>query len=287
MHSSNILIGFINHLRRLPSPTQPTARRAKTHMSHAALALILERGRPVSRRVLATSSPLYQPMESAEQLGYEVHVYARVPDTGDGADRQRAEREGTKFYNARRGGMAAPGHARRLSAGTGAGTGTGTGTGTTTTSTESDPGMAGLPSSAPPSRPKGHSRSSSATTGQSSAGVGASGNGPGRIKYREQGVDELLQLKLHQTLAAVDTAPPGSTIVLATGDGNVGQFNEEGFLGCVRTALKKGWRVELYAWAVGLSKAWEREFSGADAPWSGRFKIIGMDMFGEDLLEAP
>ena len=53
----------------------------------------------------------------------------------------------------------------------------------------------------------------------------------GRIKYREQGVDELLQLKLHQALAATDEVPEGSTIVLATGDGNMGQFNEEGFLG--------------------------------------------------------
>jgi hypothetical protein len=53
----------------------------------------------------------------------------------------------------------------------------------------------------------------------------------GKIKYREQGVDELLQLKLHQALAATDDVPEGSTIVLATGDGNMGQFNEEGFLG--------------------------------------------------------
>jgi len=52
-----------------------------------------------------------------------------------------------------------------------------------------------------------------------------------KIKYREQGVDELLQLKLHQAIADVDVVPLGSTIVLATGDGNVGQFNEDGFLG--------------------------------------------------------
>jgi hypothetical protein len=76
---------------------------------------------------------------------------------------------------------------------------------------------------------------------------------PAKIKYREQGVDELLQLKLHQALAATDDVPEGSTIVLATGDGNIGQFNEDGFLGPVRTALRRGWRVELYAWEDGLS----------------------------------
>ena len=58
-----------------------------------------------------------------------------------------------------------------------------------------------------------------------------SGGTPHRIRFREQGVDELLQLKLHQALAAEDDVPEGATIVLATGDGNVGQFNEEGFLG--------------------------------------------------------
>ena len=48
-------------------------------------------------------------------------------------------------------------------------------------------------------------------------------------------MDELLQLKLHQAIAASDSVPDGSTIVLATGDGNIGQFNEEGFLGMCRT----------------------------------------------------
>ena len=29
-----------------------------------------------------TSSPLYQPMDTMERLGYEVRVYMRVPDLG-------------------------------------------------------------------------------------------------------------------------------------------------------------------------------------------------------------
>ena len=52
-----------------------------------------------------------------------------------------------------------------------------------------------------------------------------------RVRYREQGVDELLQLKLHQAIAATDVVPDGATIVLATGDGNVGEFSDDGFLG--------------------------------------------------------
>ncbi|KAJ7469413.1 hypothetical protein B0H11DRAFT_2283858 [Mycena galericulata] len=66
---------------------------------------------------------------------------------------------------------------------------------------------------------------------------------PPKIKYREQGVDELLQFKLHQALAALDGPPPPNATI-------------DGFLRPVRTALKKGWRVELYAWEEGLSRAW-------------------------------
>lgn len=52
-----------------------------------------------------------------------------------------------------------------------------------------------------------------------------------RIKYREQGVDEVLQLKLFTVIATTDIVPKGATIILATGDGNIGQFNEDGYLG--------------------------------------------------------
>ncbi|KAI0300544.1 hypothetical protein B0F90DRAFT_421239 [Multifurca ochricompacta] len=86
---SNILIGFLTYLRRHPHHLLSTKIR---WMSHAALALILERGRSVTRRVLTASSPLYQPVDTAAQLGYEVHVYARVPDTGDGTDRISSQR---------------------------------------------------------------------------------------------------------------------------------------------------------------------------------------------------
>ncbi|THH14771.1 hypothetical protein EW146_g5600 [Bondarzewia mesenterica] len=240
---SNISIGFLTYLRTHPHHLTTTKPK---HISHAALALILERGRSITRRALAASSPLYQPMDSAEQLGYDVRVYARVPDTGDGTDRTR-HAEGWKGKGRSGQQIFTKGHAHRVSSGG--------------TSTESEPGSHNSP------RP-----------------------GQPRIRYREQGVDELLQLKLHQAIADVDVPPKGSTIVLATGDGNVGQFNEEGFLGCVRTALKKGWRVELYAWEGGLSRAWLREFgdgsSGGNDLWAGKFRIVPMDAFGADLLEV-
>ncbi|GBE84265.1 hypothetical protein BKA93DRAFT_802307 [Sparassis latifolia] len=269
---SNILIGFVTYLKRhLHHLIRKAGKHA--HMSHAALALILERGRPITRRVLVASSPLYQPMESAVQLGYEVRVYARVPDTGDGADRQPREPERERELQNPNGDNVHPpfkGRGRKPA----------------------------IPYNHSRGQPNGHSHKSSiggggtSTESEPGAGTGtgatssSSGNGNGnnaRVRYREQGVDELLQLKLHQAIAAADAVPPGATIVLATGDGNVGQFNEEGFLGCVRTALKKGWRVELYAWEGGLSKAWMREFG--EGPYAGRFGIHMLDRFAQDLLE--
>jgi hypothetical protein len=238
-------------------------------------------------------------MGHAEAIGYEVRVYARVPDTGDGADRQKQSRP----PHARRGSTAAqsgPDSQSTSDVATGNATGTtasGPNTPATTSSaaqaiptrkkhrhTQSYNGNSGgtssQPSSVPGSGPAGMIAGSPGTAGM----VATPG---GRIKYREQGVDELLQLKLHQALvAAEDPPPPGATIVLATGDGNVGQFNEEGFTGCVRTALRKGWNVELYAWEEGLSRGWKREFG---EPWGvdGRFKIVGLEKFAVDLVEAP
>lgn len=230
---SNILIGFLTYARRHASLSG-----RKRRLSHAALALLLERGRPITRRCLVTSSPLYQPTDTAEQLGYEVCIFVRVPDGGNGQYR-RPPSANTNAESWRKG------HARA--------------------SSDSDKGVGG-----------------SGGTGLAASGSGARN---GRVRYREQGVDELLQLKLHQAIADADVPRPGATIVLATGDGNVGQFSDQGFLGPVRIALKKGWRVELYAWEDGLSRAWKKEF-GEGTPWKDRFRIIKMEDFGEDLLEV-
>ncbi|KAI5119231.1 hypothetical protein M0805_002156 [Coniferiporia weirii] len=273
---SNILVGFLNHLRRYPIHG---ARRTPTHLSHAALALVLERGRPVSRRVLATSSPLYQPMEGAERLGYEVRVYARVPDLSDGIDRTKVKRNAAGNAN----GDSDPGPPLPIL----------------------NPGLShshgqSYGHSQAHARGQNHSRSTSLTMPTyAHASPGMSGSPSGRIRFREQGVDELLQLKLHQALADTDAPPPrGATIVLATGDGNAGQFNADGFRGAVRTALRKGWHVELYAWEYGLSKAWMKEFggggdsgsdlkgkAGAESLYGDRFRIIGLEKFAQDLLE--
>ena len=167
-------------------------------------------------------------------------------------------------------------------------------------------------------------------------GSGSGSGTPSRLKYREQGVDELLQLKLHQAMAeaeeeamraflsaegnlhkrtsvslaeaALHPAPPGGTIVLATGDGNPGDYppfsafagndaglsgadvRAAGFPGTVRAALRRGWTVELVAWAGGLSGAWramldeERQRSKASEV-EERFKIVELEPYAEWLWE--
>ncbi|KAG6376578.1 hypothetical protein JVT61DRAFT_1556 [Boletus reticuloceps] len=260
VYSSNILIGLLTHHKRHRSGSRRPKR-----LSHGALALLLERGRPITRRCLVTSSPLYQPMDSAIQLGYDVRVYARVPDNAGGPGRRQPH---------------PPDASTSLSA--------------NWRKSDSHSASTSLPSSSK-THARGHSTGNISTDSDRATGNGSrSGSvargvaGPlektTRTRYREQGVDELLQLKLHQAIAATDPPPPNATIVLATGDGNVGQFNEEGFLGPVRLALQRGWKIELYAWEEGLSRAWRRTFS--DGPWKERFRIIKMEDFADDLLEV-
>lgn len=87
----------------------------------------------------------------------------------------------------------------------------------------------------------------------------------GLRRYKEQGVDEILHLKVLQTLNQRPAVPAkgesgyvkgkkAGTLVLATGDARGGQFNQDGFVGGVREALKRGWHVELWSFRAGKSQ---------------------------------
>ena len=126
-----------------------------------------------------------------------------------------------------------------------------------------------------------------------------SGTPTSRPRFREEAVDELLQLKLLQVLvAATDRPSRGSTIVLATGDGASSQFNRDGFLGCVRQAVDRGWRVELVGWEEARSRAWadlayefqerRKASSGSGSSRSGPsggLYLISLEKWGFDLLD--
>lgn len=65
----------------------------------------------------------------------------------------------------------------------------------------------------------------------------------------EQAVDEMLHLKIANVL--LDFEPP-QTLILATGDGRLGQFRTSFPLQAER-ALKRGWYVEVWSWKDQVS----------------------------------
>jgi hypothetical protein len=101
----------------------------------------------------------------------------------------------------------------------------------------------------------------------------------GPMKNGEQGVDELLHLKILQS--AMDTPSP-ATMVLATGDAATAQYSD-GFKKNIERVLAHGWNIELYGWSRNISSAWrEPEFL---EQWGHQFKIIELDEFCEELFD--
>ncbi|KAG8158240.1 hypothetical protein KVR01_012001 [Diaporthe batatas] len=99
------------------------------------------------------------------------------------------------------------------------------------------------------------------------------------MKHREQGVDEILHLKMVQSI--LDAPRPG-TMVLATGDAAEAEFSD-GFLSNVERALERGWNVELVGWRRNISGAWRNQ--AFLARWAvGQFRLIELDDFAEELL---
>ncbi|CAP49295.1 uncharacterized protein PODANS_5_6210 [Podospora anserina S mat+] len=99
----------------------------------------------------------------------------------------------------------------------------------------------------------------------------------GPMKLGEQGVDEVLHLKLLQ----LDFDHKPGTICLGTGDAASAEYSD-GFLKNIERLLERGWRVELYGWAHNISFAWRDEF---ETKWADFFKIIELDEFCEELFD--
>ncbi|KAE9369422.1 hypothetical protein N431DRAFT_560249 [Stipitochalara longipes BDJ] len=216
---SNIVIGFYNQLRHNRN-INPAAYVRQPPISYHSLALILERGRRVARRVLVGSNPrlraserhLLNHVQEAQAWGYEVSMLERVEKLKRSTPRRKKHGSGNGYAT---------------------------------------------------------------TSGQSS---GSETPFAGVSVVAEQGVDEILQMKLLESL--VDTHDP-STIVLASGDAAEAEFSG-GFLKCVERALSNGWKVEVIAWGDGLSREY-RSRCFAER-WTGRFKVIELDDFCEEML---
>jgi hypothetical protein len=102
---------------------------------------------------------------------------------------------------------------------------------------------------------------------------------PGPEKWVEQAVDEILHLKILESL--IDAEKP-STIVLATGDAAEAEYSG-GFMKMVERALSKGWGIELVSFKLNTSGAYKRkEFR---ARWGSLFKWVQLDDYVEDLVD--
>ncbi|KAG0644927.1 hypothetical protein D0Z07_9374 [Hyphodiscus hymeniophilus] len=219
---SNIVIGFINQLKMARGMNvRSPAKGGK--ISWPALAMILERGRPVARRILVGShgSPLdsRQPkrpeyMTEAEICGYELNILDRVIKNKDVT---------------------------------------------------------------PYKKNRGNGNGYATTSGYSS---GSDGTYMTRKAVTEQGVDEILHMKLLESL--IDTASP-ATIVLASGDAAEAEYSG-GFMKNVERALRNGWRVELVAWSAGLSRDYQSP--AFLKRWEGQFFIILLDDFSEEMFAS-
>lgn len=104
-------------------------------------------------------------------------------------------------------------------------------------------------------------------------------NDANRARWVEQGVDEILHLKILESL--VDTDEP-TTVVLATGDAAEAEYSE-GFMKMVKRALKRGWTVELVSFSQTTSSEYRKE--KFREKWGDQFKMVELDEYMEELLD--
>ncbi|KAF9540835.1 hypothetical protein EC957_003698 [Mortierella hygrophila] len=178
---------------------------------------LLKRDRTAARQVLVGSSPLFQELDEAMEHQYETIILRRVK----------------KFVQGELGVVPIPVKQLRFPP----------------SHFNNNGGSTGLFDGAEPSLDKStppitvNVVTPPATT--TATGLGSSGGG----SQGEQGVDELLHLKMLETL--LDHEP--STIVLATGDGGDSEFGGGGFYAVIKRALNRGWHVEVVSWEDQLS----------------------------------
>lgn len=224
--ASNIMIGFKDILRRSGIPPYD--------LSFDSLALLMERRRPVAKRVSASSHREAAPLphvtklvDTSKAVGYENNVKEQVFIRREETDRK-------KFFKA----VDKVGWQKAMKQFPPNGSGSDSETGPATPSTPSAP------------------------------------------KWVEQGVDEILHLKMCQSI--IDTDVP-TTIVLATGDGAEAEHSD-GFLAHVERALKKGWKVELLSWRQQLNGGYKnKKFV---SKWARQFRVIELDDYLESLIDT-
>jgi len=243
--ASNIFIGFMDQLKRSRGIPQHT-HVPEANLSFDALALLMERRRPVAKRVLVGSTPNIPAFDKAKAVGYECSILEKVYKSRELTERQKFFKE-LEAGRIPRGTKAPPSNAVAL-----------VNNKTFSSSTTYTVGLS-----------NGYSSGSETTTAPQFAPA----------KMIEQGVDEILHLKILESI--VDSEAP-STIVLATGDAAAAEYSQ-GFMAMAERALKKGWTVELVSWSKNINTLYTRhQWTQA---WGDRFRIITLDDYAEELLD--
>ncbi|KAF2402382.1 hypothetical protein EJ06DRAFT_528492 [Trichodelitschia bisporula] len=261
---SNIWIGFMEHLKHLAYTRR--IRFPHKNLSFESLVFLLERGRPVGKRVLAGSAPFLPAFEVAEAIGYDTNIMEKVLKARDMNEKDRRllamrQRPVSSVEPAVAGGKHNGGSETLTVSGP-----------SHRYNTQGDTQPMAIPH----------------TPGRNGYGVGSSVNNglqsspPATLpKWVEQGVDELLHLKMLESVVDCEDSP--GTIVLATGDAARAEYSE-GFMKMVQRALRKGWKVELVAWARSISSEYRRQ--PFVEQWQGQFRIIELDDYAEFLLDT-
>ncbi|USP75098.1 hypothetical protein yc1106_02372 [Curvularia clavata] len=210
-------------------------------ISFDSLALLMERRRPVAKRFFAGSHREANPLPHVEKMVETSKAVGYDSVMQEQVLIVREESEKKKFFNdVKKMGWH---KATQMRSGTGSGSGSGSDSET------------GTPAATTP-------------------------KAPAAPKWVEQGVDEIVHLKMCQSI--LDCEWP-STMVLATGDGAVAEMSD-GFLAHVERALKRGWRVELISWGQQINSGYRKK--SFRAKWGGQFTIIELDEFLEDLIDT-
>ncbi|KAF9983039.1 hypothetical protein BGZ75_005481 [Mortierella antarctica] len=227
---------------------------------------LLRKNRPAARKVLVGSSPLFQELDEALEHQYETIILRRVRKFVQGELGAlpvpiKQPRYSSNNNNVNISTMAA------LSGSNGCATDSLVSPGTKRTDGDATSQAAKSLSQTPTIGDDGTLQSvATATPATAPALVPA----PAVVANGEQGVDELLHLKMLETL--LDHEP--ATMVVATGDGGDSEFGGGGFYGVIRRALDRGWQVELVSWEDLLSGAYlelalEYGYTDPDAPRPG------------------
>lgn len=216
----------------------------------------LERFRPCAKRVLATSlgagSTTPEHLCNAEALGYEMNVLQRVKGSKKALQLQLQRNASYQ------------GHGR--------------GQGKQQQQQQQQQTLGAMTVYMPQDCSDGNGNGEWSSSGNHGHGH-AHGHGPPQNHgFREQGVDEILHLKMLESL--LETERP-ATMVLATGDAAAAEFSG-GFRRYVVRALERGWHVEVVGWSANMSSAWfDRDFLRS---WGPRFRVCCLDGVVEELM---